>query len=94
MRKIMVPVIALTAIGLSLTPTAAHAATTSPKPVKYANCTALNKVYPHGVAKAKSSKDKVKGKTKPATGFTVNAKVYQLNSKLDRDKDTVACEKR
>lgn len=93
MQEIMAPIIALTVIGLSLTP-AANAATTSPKPVKYANCTKLNKVYPHGIAKAKGSKDKVKGKTKPVTTFTINAKVYQLNSTLDRDKDTVACEKR
>jgi hypothetical protein len=65
-----------------------------PKPKKYANCAALNKVYQHGVAR-KGAKDKVKGSTKPVTTFTVYTKVYDLNkAKLDRDKDGVACEKR
>jgi hypothetical protein len=61
---------------------------------KYANCTALNKVYKHGVAR-KGAKDKVSGHTKPVTNFTVNTAVYNANkAKLDRDKDGVACEKR
>jgi hypothetical protein len=61
---------------------------------KYANCTALNKVYKHGVAR-KGAKDKVSGHTKPVTNFTVNTAVYTANkAKLDRDKDGVACEKR
>jgi hypothetical protein len=60
---------------------------------KYANCTALNKVYKHGVAR-KGAKDKVSGHSKPVTNFTVNTAVYNANkAKLDRDKDGVACEK-
>jgi hypothetical protein len=62
----------------------------SPKPIKYKNCAALNKVYSGGVAK--SAKSKNKGgeiKLKP----TVNAKVYDLNKALDRDKDGLACER-
>lgn len=56
---------------------------------KFSNCTALNKVYPGGVAK--SSKWANKGgdiKNKP----TVNAKVYAENASKDRDKDGIACE--
>jgi hypothetical protein len=34
------------------------------------NCAALNKVHPHGDAK-KGARDKVTGKTKPVTAFTV-----------------------
>lgn len=56
---------------------------------KFSNCTALNKVYPGGVAK--SAKWVNKGgviKNKP----TVNTKVYAENSSKDRDKDGIACE--
>jgi hypothetical protein len=57
---------------------------------KYANCTALNKVYPGGVAK--SSKEKNKGgktKYKPM----VHAQLYEANKIKDLDKDGIACER-
>jgi hypothetical protein len=73
------------------------------KPKSYANCKALNKVYPHGVAK-KGAKDKVRGKSKPVKNFKVSTTVYRYNDgkpkrykgekDLDRDNDGVACEKR
>lgn len=59
----------------------------------FANCTALNKKYGHGVGK-KGAKDKVSGKTKPVTNFAVNNALYNENKSMDRDKDGVACEKR
>ncbi|WBB72854.1 excalibur calcium-binding domain-containing protein [Micromonospora sp. WMMD1128] len=59
----------------------------------YKNCTELNKTYKHGVGK-KGAKDKVRGSTKPVTNFTVSNAVYAKNTKHDRDKDGVACEKR
>ncbi|RLP77372.1 hypothetical protein D9V32_02675 [Mycetocola tolaasinivorans] len=59
----------------------------------YANCAALNKVYPHGVGRS-GAVDRVSGKSKPVTNFTRNTAVYNANTKLDRDKDGVACEKR
>ena len=66
----------------------------SAKPVildqKFSNCSQLNKVYPGGVAKSKSSKNKG-GSTNYSP--TVNAKVYAENSSKDRDKDGIACEK-
>ena len=56
---------------------------------KFKNCTAMNKVYPHGVAK--------KGYSETASGLTgepfVNTKLYKKNASSDRDKDGVACEK-
>jgi len=56
---------------------------------KFKNCTELNMVYPHGVAK--------KGYKKTASGYTgkpfVNTKLYKANQGSDRDKDGVACEK-
>ncbi|MVA75818.1 calcium-binding protein [Auraticoccus sp. F435] len=79
------------------------AADAAPKPKSYKNCTALQKDYPHGVAK-KGARDKVTGKAKPVKNFTVSTKVYKLNDgprnartgeyDLDRDNDGVACEKR
>lgn len=73
--------------------TAVSASAAVPAPKKYANCTALNKVYKHGVGR-KGAKDKVSGKTKPVTDFTVYTATYNLNkAKLDRDKDGIACEK-
>ena len=60
---------------------------------KYANCTALNKKYPHGVGRT-GARDHVSGRTKPVTNFTRNNAVYTANSGRDRDKDRIACEKR
>jgi hypothetical protein len=55
--------------------------------------TALNKVYPHGVGRV-GAHDKVSGKSKPVTTFTRSNAVYAKNTKSDRDKDKIACEKR
>ena len=62
-------------------------------PRTFQNCTALNKVYKHGVARA-GARDKVSGKAKPVKNFTVDTKTYNLNTKSDRDKDGIACEKK
>lgn len=92
-------------VGAVLAPLPAVAATAAPSAgvaavagqpfatAAFKNCTELNKKYPHGVGK-KGAKDKVKGKTKPVTNFTVNTNVYNENKKSDADKDGVACEKR
>jgi hypothetical protein len=75
-----------------MTPSAHPAAVTAAAKA-YPNCAALNKVYKHGVAKKKGVRDKTSGV--PVTTYTVNATVYALNaSRLDRDKDGIACEKR
>ncbi|QDP95817.1 excalibur calcium-binding domain-containing protein [Microlunatus elymi] len=59
----------------------------------YKNCTALNKVYKHGVGKP-GAHDKVRGHTKKVTNFKRSAGLYNANKKSDRDKDGIACEKR
>lgn len=72
-----------------------------PKPKAYPNCAALNKVYPHGVAKARTVVDKTTSSYK-VRNFVVDAKTYALNDgrvaplqyDLDRDNDGIACEKR
>jgi len=84
---------ALTAMAMA-SPALESSATTAPMAgaTKYKNCTALNKVYPHGLAKSKYVKDHTSGT--PVKNFWVNAKVYAVNTGLDRDKDGIACEKR
>ncbi len=59
----------------------------------FQNCAALNRTYPHGVART-GARDRVSGASKPVTNFAVNTAVYTANTKSDRDKDGVACEKR
>lgn len=72
---------------------ASPSASAAPAAKKYANCAALNKVYPAGVGLPKA-KDKVSKRSKPVTNFTKNAKVYNLNkARLDRDNDGIACER-
>ena len=56
----------------------------APVSTKYKNCDALRRKYPSGVAKNAASVG--------TTGAKVNAKVYNANRGLDRDKDGVACE--
>ena len=93
------PILTLVTI-LGLAPVASAATMPSPqtdgRPVAarvFANCTALNKVYRHGVGR-KGARDHVSGRTKPVTNFTVNTAIYNANKKSDRDKDGIACEKR
>jgi len=64
----------------------------APQATHYKNCTALNKIYPHGVGKP-GAHDKTRSKTGPVTNFTRNAAVYNANKSLDRDHDGIACEK-
>lgn len=59
----------------------------------FANCTAMNKVYPHGVGR-KGARDHVSGTSGPVTSFYVSTTIYNANTGRDRDKDGVACEKR
>ena len=57
---------------------------------KFANCEALNKVYPGGVAK--NSRVTNSG---GATEYSpvVKPRIYKANSSKDRDKDGIACER-
>lgn len=88
-------IVAATATAGLLTGFAALPAEAKTKvPSPFQNCTAFNKVYPHGVGK-KGAKDK---SPKPVKTFRVDTALYnkamKYNSGLDRDKDGVACEKR
>ncbi|WP_375500390.1 excalibur calcium-binding domain-containing protein [uncultured Jatrophihabitans sp.] len=59
----------------------------------FANCTALNKVYKHGVGQ-NGAHDHVSGHSRPVTTFTRSNALYAANKKSDRDHDKIACEKR
>jgi hypothetical protein len=85
MRLNRLPLLAVS--GLLLTASPAAAAT----PRTFHNCAALNRVYPHGVAKSAAV-------LRHANGFTarpfVSASVYAANSKArDGDHDGVMCER-
>ena len=59
---------------------------------RYTNCAALNGPFPHGVGRP-GAVDRTKN-TPPVTDFAVDAGQYNENaSRLDRDKDGIACEK-
>jgi hypothetical protein len=61
---------------------------------KFKNCTALNKVYAHGVGKS-GARDRTSGT--PVTDFKVSTSLYKkiikFRKSLDRDKDGIACER-
>ena len=59
--------------------------------VKYKNCTAMNKKYPHGVG-IPGARDKTS--SKKVTNYYRSKALYLKNKNLDRDKDNIACEKR
>ncbi len=81
---------AVLCMGIITAPTADAA----PKPRVFANCTQLNAVYPHEVGRT-GAQDKGTGKSfKPVTTFKRDNAVYKANVKMDRDRDSVACEKR
>jgi len=79
------------AVGLVVVP--AISADAAVKPVKYKNCAALNKKYPHGVG-IPGAKDKVGKNGKPVTMFYRNKALYLANKHLDRDGDRISCERR
>ncbi|MCW2923079.1 MAG: excalibur calcium-binding protein [Thermoleophilia bacterium] len=86
--RVIVPVLALVALA-SVTATAPA---TTARATAYANCTALNRALPHGVGK-RGAVDHVRGSTTPVTYFKRDNATYNANTKSDRDKDGVACEK-
>ncbi|GAB3076450.1 MULTISPECIES: excalibur calcium-binding domain-containing protein [unclassified Phycicoccus] len=92
-RSALATLVASTLLSSGFVIATSVSAEAAPKPKAYKNCTELNKVYKHGVGRP-GAKDKVSGSTKPVTSFTVSAATYKLNTKSDRDKDGIACEKR
>jgi hypothetical protein len=56
---------------------------------EFKNCTAMHKVYKHGVGKP-NAHDKTSGT--PVTNFKHSLALYRANKKSDRDGDGIACE--
>lgn len=83
MKKLILVALATVAVSAPLT-VQANAVT------DFANCTALNKVYPHGVG-LKNAHDHTSGT--PVTNFARKPLVYKANNESDGDKDGIACEK-
>lgn len=95
MPKLLTATVLTAALATGALAIAATPATAAPaKGTKFANCTALLKKYPAGVAKNKKAANKAvkAGHARPATSAKAKA-TYALNKgMLDRDKDGVACE--
>jgi hypothetical protein len=78
----------------------APASQAAPKPPSYKTCTALNRVYAHGVGRP-NARDKTSGEG--VTNFKRSNRLYRSNDgkgeappqeyDLDRDDDGIACEK-
>jgi hypothetical protein len=85
-RKIAA-VVSLSVISVGMTVATAEAAAA---PRHFANCTALNQVYPHGVGRP-GAVDHTSGTR--VTTFRRDLALYNANSGSDRDKDGIACEK-
>lgn len=74
---------------LALTGTLVLAPIQASQGATFKNCTEVRKVYPGGIAKASGIKNKG-GKTSRTP--KVSANIYKSISKMDRDKDGIACE--
>lgn len=104
MRKVVLGLSAIAITGAMLPLGTVTAAQANPAPaavalpqqatVKFKNCTALNKVYKHGVGRS-GARDRTSGK--PVKNFKKSTSLYNKIMSyrdLDRDNDGIACEKR
>jgi opacity protein-like surface antigen len=82
MRKFIV-----IAAAAALAATAAIAAPADASARHFRNCTAMHKVYPHGIAKSRAAARAHGWEAK------VSASLYKANKRMDRDRDGVACER-
>ena len=73
------------ALSLSLLAPPSEAAQAD-RATTFANCTAMHKVWHHGVAKSRAAS------RRDGHGAPVKPGVYAANQKSDRDHDGVACE--
>ena len=91
---VVVGIVAIVAAGLGLAPRAGASRAT---PYVWQNCTHVHTKYRHGVGRT-NARDHVRGSTAPVTTFVHSTALYSTavrwNSRLDGDKDGVACERR
>jgi hypothetical protein len=86
MRRVLIT-LAVPALLFGSAATADPAGATPPK--SFANCTAMHRVYAHGVGKP-GAKDHTSGT--PVTTFKRSTPLYNANTKSDADHDGIACE--
>jgi hypothetical protein len=91
MKSDLMPVRRMLVAAITATLVLGTAAPSQAAAKQFENCTALNKVYPHGVGR-KGARDKTSGT--PVTTFKVSNSLYNANHGSDRDGDGIACEKR
>jgi hypothetical protein len=93
MRRVSSSAAAFVFAILGASSAGAAPSTSAAVPLLYKNCTNFTKKYPHGVGRA-NARDKTSGK--PVTTFKRSTAIYntamKYNSRLDRDKDGIACE--
>ena len=82
--------LAVTAALLLTAPASASVDSATATAKTFRNCTALNRVYPHGVGRVGAT-DRTSGT--PVRTFKRSNLLYRQNAKSDRDKDGIACEK-
>ncbi len=85
MKRSLLALAIVTPVVLAATAGSADAARS------FSNCSALNRVYSHGVGKP-GARDSTSGKR--VTNFTRSTKLYNANRSKDRDGDGIACEKK
>jgi hypothetical protein len=88
-------VVLVAVVGISSAPSGALATDARPSVqtvAHYSNCTAMNRLYRHGVGKP-GARDHVSGRARPVTNFYKNLALYNANKGRDRDGDGIACEK-
>jgi hypothetical protein len=90
LKKLILVAVSAIAVTTPLASTSPADAATPARAKTYANCTALNKVFPHGVG-LKNAHDHTSGT--PVTNFARKPLIYKANTRSDRDKDGIACEK-
>jgi hypothetical protein len=81
----------VTLVVAALTLGALGAGTSQGAARSFKNCTALHRVYHHGVGRP-GAHDHTSGT--PVTNFKRSSSLYRANRSLDRDRDGIACEKR
>lgn len=70
------------------------AATARAAGLAYSSCASLNAVYPHGVAEAGVTSDRVSGVARALKGPPFfSSSLCALNTGRDRDKDGISCER-
>jgi Excalibur calcium-binding domain len=92
MKRMLLVLAAAASVAAASAESAQLAAASVQAPMaSFRNCTALNRVYRHGVGKY-GARDRTRSGD-PVTNFRRSNTLYRQNSGLDRDKDGVACEK-